>query len=149
MRKRRVLFLCTGNSARSQMAEGYLRHLAPVDFDVSSAATDPREHVHPLAVRVMAEEGIDISWQRPKSLIPFVDEPSDFIITVCDRARASCPVFPREHEQIHWSFRDPADAIGDEAQRTRVFRAVRDGIAQRIKLFGSAQTRRVVEEHVR
>jgi arsenate reductase len=123
------------------MAEGFLRHLAPDDFDVSSAGTEPRDAVHPLAVQVMAEEGIDITAQRPKSLRRFVGEPWDYIITVCDRARESCPVFPGRHEQIHWSFRDPADPGWAEEQRLLVFRGVRDEIATRIRLFVSAQTR--------
>jgi arsenate reductase (thioredoxin) len=142
--KRRVLFLCTGNSARSQMAEGWLRELAPEDFAVFSAGTEPKEVIHPLAVKVMADVGIDISQQRPKHLQPFVGQSWDFIITVCDRARESCPVFPEAHEQIHWSLDDPAAAIGTERERERVFRQVRDQILQRIRLFVMVQTRRTV-----
>jgi arsenate reductase len=149
MAKRRVLFLCTGNSARSQMAEGFLRHLAPNDVDVCSAGTEPREAVHPRAVQVMAEEGIDVSEQRPKSLRPFVGEPGDLIITVCDRARESCPVFPSRHEQIHRSFRDPADPPWSEEQCLPVFRIVGDEIATRIRLFVSARTRQDRQEPAR
>ncbi len=142
MARRRVLFLCTGNSARSQMAEGWLNHLAPADFEASSAGTEPREAIHPLAVRVMAEVGVDLSSQRPKSLRVFLGQPWDFVITVCDRARESCPVFPGDHQQIHWSFPDPAAVRGSEEQRERAFRRVRDEIEQRIRLFLSVQSRR-------
>jgi arsenate reductase (thioredoxin) len=145
MTKRRVLFLCTGNSARSPMAEGWLRQLAGDDFDGFSAGTEPKAAVHPLAVKVMAEQDVDIAHQRPKSLRSFVGQPWDFIITVCDRARESCPVFPGDHQQIHWSFDDPAAATGTELERARVFRRVRDEILQRVRLFVTAQTRRVVE----
>src|SRR5688572_30714200 len=133
--RRRVLFLCTGNSARSQMAEGWLRHLAGESFEVHSAGTEPKGEVHPLAVTAMAHAGIDIAGQRPKRLEQFVGARWDFVITVCDAARESCPVFPGDHERIHWSFDDPAAATGDEAERERMFRRVRDEIHRRIQLF--------------
>jgi arsenate reductase len=135
MIRQRVLFLCTGNSARSQMAEGWLRHLAAESFDVYSAGTDPKDAIHPLAVQVMAEAGVDISAQRPKNLRRFIGEPWSFIITVCDRAKESCPIFPGDHEQIHWSFLDPAAATGSDQRRADVFRQVRDEIQQRITLW--------------
>jgi arsenate reductase len=144
--KQRVLFLCTGNSARSQIAEGWLRHRAGDDFEVFSAGTVPRDSINSRAVKVMEEVGVNIAEQYPKSLQPFVTEPWDFVITVCDRARESCPNFPRRAEQFHWSFRDPAEATGDEEQRTKFFREVRDDITRRIDLFVAAQTRRALEE---
>lgn len=139
--KCRVLFLCTGNSARSQMAEAWLRHYAGDVFDVFSAGTEPRPEVHPLAVRTMADAGVDISGQRPKSLAPFVGQDFDFVITVCDRARDTCPTFPGDPEQIHWSFDDPAAAAGTEEERYGVFRRVRDELQHRVRLFVNAQVR--------
>ena len=134
-----MLFLCTGNSARSQMAEGWLRHLAGAHCEVFSAGTDPKPAVHPLAVRVMARAGVDIAAQRPKDLRGFLGQRFDFIITVCDRARDACPTFPGDHEQIHWSFEDPAAAAGPEQER--VFRRVRNELLTRMRLFVAAQTK--------
>jgi arsenate reductase (thioredoxin) len=141
MAKRRVLILCTGNSARSQMAEGWLRELAGDDFEVFSAGTEPKESVHPLAVQVMADVGVNIAEQRPKSLQQYLGQPWDFIITVCDRANETCPIFPGDHERIHWSFEDPAAATGSDLERRAVFRRVRDEILQRIRLFVAVHTR--------
>lgn len=132
----RVLFLCTGNSARSQMAEGLTRAMARQAVDVHSAGTQPRPQVHPLAVRALAEAGLDISQQRPKALdVARLREHFDFVITVCDRAKERCPVWPGAREHIHWSFDDPAAAEGDEEAQLRVFRRVRDELRQRITLF--------------
>jgi arsenate reductase len=139
--RRRVIFLCTGNSARSQMAEGWLRRYAGEAFDVVSAGTLPRDAVHPLAVRVMADAGVDISGQRPEALASFVGQRFDFVITVCDRARDVCPTFPDDPDQIHWSFADPAAAGGTEAERYQVFRQIRDAIQYRVRLFVNAQVR--------
>ena len=139
--KRRVLFLCTGNSARSQMAEAWLRYLAGDYFEAHSAGTVPRGSVHSLAIQVMAEAGIDISAQRPKSFELFIDVPWDFIITVCDRAREQCPTFPGDFERIHWSFDDPDAATGNEVEQRTIFRCVRDEILQRLRLFVAVQTR--------
>jgi thioredoxin type arsenate reductase len=139
--KRRVLLLCTHNSARSQMAEGWLRHYAAGAFDVVSAGTEPRPAVHPLAVRVMADAGVDLAGQRPKSLAPFVGQRFDFVITVCDRARDACPTFPDDPVKIHWTFADPAAAEGTEAERTEVFRRTRDAIQHRVRLFVNVQVR--------
>jgi arsenate reductase len=147
--RKRVLFLCTGNSARSQIAEGWLRHRAGDQFEAFSAGTEPRSTINPLAIKVMDVVGVNIAAQHPKGLEPFVNEPWDFVITVCDRARESCPIFPRREEQIHWSFRDPAEATGDEDQRLQVFRQVRDEITRRIDLFVAAHPRRALEESSR
>ena len=139
--KRRVLFLCTGNAARSQMAEGLLRARADDHFDAFSAGTAPRDAVHPLALRAMADGGIDIAGQCPKPLDQFLGQDFDFVITVCDRARDACPTFPGDPKQIHWAFEDPAAATGTEAERYRIFRRVRDAILHRVRLFVNAQVR--------
>ncbi len=112
----RVLFLCTHNSARSQMAEGILRHLSKGRVEAYSAGTDPQP-LHPLAVETMTKRGIDISGQQSTSLSEYVGQSFDYVITVCDLARESCPVFPGDPEQIHWSFPDPAQVAGAAARR--------------------------------
>jgi arsenate reductase len=132
--KKRVLILCTGNSARSQMAEGFLRHDGGGRFEVFSAGVEP-SHVRPQAVEAMREVGIDISGQRSKSVDEFVGQEFDYVITVCDNANANCPVFPGKTERIHWGFDDPAAAEGDEAARLAVFRRVRDEIRARLREF--------------
>ena len=129
--KKRVLFLCTGNSARSQMAEGLLRQTAGNRFEVSSAGTHPKG-LHPKSVDVMQEVGIDISNHNSKDVAVFADQTFDYVITVCDRARQQCPVFPGA-QPIHWGFDDPAEAPAD--RQLEVFRRVRDEIRQRINLF--------------
>lgn len=134
---RRVLFLCTHNSSRSQMAEGLLRARGGGRFDVSSAGTHPRT-VHPLAIQAMREIGIDISeaaGYRAKSLEEFVGQPIDLVVTVCDEAAEECPFFPGARRQVHWGFPDPSAATGSEAERLAVFRSVRDAIAARIDQF--------------
>ena len=131
MSKQRVLFLCTHNSARSQMAEGLLRHLAGDRFEVYSAGTEAT-HVRPLAIRAMAELGIDISGQESKTLDRYLGEPFDAVITVCDQANESCPVFFGAKKRLHWSFPDPSTAIGTEEERFTMYRDVRDAIAGRI-----------------
>lgn len=130
--KRRVLILCTGNSARSQMAEGLLRDLAGERMDVWSAGSRPSV-VNPLAIAAMRERGIDISGQRSKHLDEFRDQPFDEVITVCDNAAETCPIFPGPARRIHWSFPDPAAAEGDEAARLAMFRDVRDAIEARLR----------------
>lgn len=125
MKKRRVLILCTGNSARSQMAEGYLRRLAGERFEVFSAGTKPAG-LNPIAVKVMAEAGIDISAHRSKSVEEFQHQQFDYVITVCDNAKESCPVFPWAGERLHHSFADPAAASAGE--QLELFRKVRDQI---------------------
>src|SRR5256884_7339562 len=125
---RRVLFLCSHNSARSQMAEGFLRALAPDRFVVESAGTRATR-VHPLAVQVMEEDGIDISGQRSKS-VDDVGEGWDVVVTVCD---AHCPVPPRSGMKLRWSFPDPALAGGDDEARLAAFRTIRDRIQKRVR----------------
>ena len=128
----RVLFLCTHNSARSQMAEGLLRHLAGDRFEAYSAGTEAT-HVRPLAVRAMDEIGIDISGQESKTLNRYLGEPFDYVITVCDEANEACPFFPGAKNRLHWSFEDPAQATGSEEERLGVFRTARDKIRERIE----------------
>lgn len=132
--KRRVLILCTGNSARSQMAEGLLRARAGNRFDVFSAGTRP-SFVRPEAIAVVWELGIDISRQRSKSVEEFAGQPFDFVITVCDNARESCPVFPVAAKRIHWSLTDPAAAEGTEDARLAAFRRIRDELAAHLEEF--------------
>jgi len=126
----RVLFVCTGNSARSQMAEGWLRHLSAGRVEAASAGTEPRG-LHPLAVRVMAERGVDISRQRSKHLSEVQGIRFDWVVTVCDRARQSCPVFPGART-VHWDLPDPAEARGSEEEVAEAFRRVRDELARRV-----------------
>ena len=131
MTRQRVLFLCTHNSARSQMAEGFLRQHAGDRFDVESAGTE-ETRVHPLAIRAMHEVGIDVSGHRSKTLDRFLDQPWDVVITVCDSANERCPLFPRSARRLHWSFEDPSQTRGSEEERLEVFRRIRDEIAARI-----------------
>jgi arsenate reductase len=135
----RVLILCTGNSARSQMAEGLLRHDGGARFEVESAGVSPTA-VRPEAVAAMRELGIDITNQRSKSVEEFAGQNFDYVITVCDNAREQCPVFPAGTRRVHWSFDDPAAAAGDEQARLSVFRRVRDEIRERLGEFISAET---------
>jgi arsenate reductase len=132
--RKRVLILCTGNSARSQMGEGLLRHIAADRFEVASAGVAPTQ-VRPEAITVMREIGIDISNHRSKSVNEFMGEDFDYVITVCDNANEQCPVFPSNTKRIHWSFEDPAAVQGDEQWRLTVFRRVRDEILQQLRLF--------------
>jgi len=132
--KERVLILCTGNSARSQMAEGLLRHEAGDRFEVFSAGTKPTR-VRQEAVAVMNEVWIDISGQRSKSVDEFIGQPFDYVITVCDNAKESCPVFPGNVQRLHWSFEDPAAVQGSEEERMGIFRNVRDQLHGRIIVF--------------
>jgi arsenate reductase (thioredoxin) len=131
--KQRVLFLCTGNSARSQMAEGWLRNLSKDRYEVFSAGTHPAG-LNPGSVEAMAEVGIDISNHRSKNASEFLSLPFDYVITVCDRAKESCPVWSGARHLLHWNFDDPAD-VADAHERRRVFARVRDEIAARIRLF--------------
>ncbi|MEO8099091.1 MAG: arsenate reductase ArsC [Acidobacteriota bacterium] len=132
--KHRLLFLCTGNSARSQMAEGLLRHAAGDRFEVFSAGTRPTA-VRAEAVAVMAELGIDLSTHRSKNVDEFVDRKIDSVISVCDNAREACPVFHGAVTHLHWPFEDPAAVAGDEATRLAAFRAIRDQISVRLAHF--------------
>jgi len=136
--RRRVLFLCTHNSSRSQMAEGLLRARGGERYEVFSAGTHPRS-VHPLAIRAMAEVGIDLSeaaGYRAKSMDEFINQPPmDLVVTVCDEAAEECPFFPGARRQVHWGFPDPSKATGTEEERLAAFREVRDGLAKRIATF--------------
>ena len=128
----RYLILCTGNSARSQMAEGLLRHLGGGRLEVESAGTKPSS-VRPEAIAVMRELGIDISSHRSKHVDEFAGQHFDTVITVCDNARENCPVFPAATRRIHWSFEDPATVEGPEDIRLAAFRRIRDQIHERLK----------------
>ena len=131
---RRVLILCTGNSARSQMAEGLLRHFGGGAVDVHSAGTRPQPAVHPLAIATMRDRfGIDISAQFPKTVDRFLDQPLDSVITVCDSAAETCPVFPAGPERIHWSFPDPAAVVGTPDEQRQAFERVAADIAARLQ----------------
>ena len=142
-RRKRVLILCTGNSARSQMAEGLLRHDGGGDdyFEVFSAGTRPGS-VRAEAIEAMREVGIDISAHRSKSVDEFAGQEFDYVITVCDNANENCPVFPGRTRRIHWSFDDPAAVNGDNATRLAEFRRVRDLIRERLKTFISSEAGR-------
>lgn len=135
--KKRVLILCTGNSARSQMAEGLLRHDAGGRFEVESAGTKP-ERVRPEAIAVMRELGIDISGHRSKHVDEFAGQHFDYVLTLCDDARESCPIFPRATVTIHRSFENPAALQGPEAERLAFFRRVRDALRAYLRTFPGA-----------
>ena len=129
---KRALFVCTHNSARSQMAEALLRHFSRGRFEVYSAGTEATA-VRPLAIRALGEFAIDISTQESKTLDRFVDERFDYVITVCDQANESCPVFPNAAHRLHWSIPDPSTATGSDAEQLAVYRRVRDQILKRIE----------------
>jgi arsenate reductase (thioredoxin) len=130
----RVLFLCTGNSARSQIAEALLAHHGGRDFEGHSAGTEPKG-VNPFTIRVLAELGIDWSKARSKSLTEFLDQPWDYVITVCDRARQACPIFPGAHDTLHWDLADPADVQGTDEDRLDAFRRTRMALTTRLRPF--------------
>lgn len=132
--KKRVLTLCTGNSARSQMAEGLLRHDAGDRFDVESAGVI-KSFVRPQAIAAMEEIGIDITGHRSKSVDEFAGQEFDYVITVCDNAKESCPVFPGKTKRLHWSFDDPAEATGSDEDILAIFRRVRDEIRKKLGEF--------------
>ena len=134
METQRVLILCTGNSARSQMAEGLLRSMAGDRFAVFSAGTKP-SFVRPEAIVAMRELGVDLSSHRSKSVDEYRDASFDYVITVCDNANESCPLFAGKAERIHWSFEDPAAVEGSEETRLGSFRRIRDQIAVRLRSF--------------
>ena len=134
MSKKRVLILCTGNSARSQMGEGLLRHIAGDDFEVFSAGTKP-VGLNPNALKAMSEIGIDIARHRSKSVDEFAGQQFDYVITVCDNAKESCPVFPGGATRLHHSFEDPADAPA--RQQLETFRRVRDQIRDWLREFSA------------
>jgi arsenate reductase len=131
----RVLFLCTHNSSRSQIAEGLLRARGGPAFAVFSAGTEPRT-VHPLAIKAMQELGIDISGHTAKGIDAFATQPAmDLVITVCDEAQEACPFFPNARKQVHWGFPDPSRATGTEEERLAAFRHIRDLIAAKVSRF--------------
>ena len=131
MSQSKVLFLCMGNSARSQMAEGYLRHIAGDKFEAMSAGIEPKG-LNPLAVEAMQEIGIDISRQKSKDVATLLGQHVPYVVTVCDNARERCPIFPGTWKFLHWSLEDPAAAKGTHDERLSVFRRIRDQIIERI-----------------
>jgi arsenate reductase len=147
MAKSKVLFLCTGNSCRSQMAEGLVNHFLSDTWEVFSAGTKPSGYVHPMAVQAMAELGIDISTQQSKSTDEFRDVAFDRVITVCDRAAQSCPAWLGEGVVKHIGFPDPADAEGSDEEQLAVFRQVRDGLREKVLQYLQSPTPDVMELH--
>jgi arsenate reductase len=149
----RVLFLCTGNSARSQMAEALLQQKAKGAFAVASAGTRPAREVNPLAVEILREYRIDWTGRRPKGIDHVIEERWDFVITVCDRARASCPIVPGQPVAAHWGLTDPADVTGTHEERLRAFRDAAVQLSRRIDLLLALPmdklTRRDVGERLR
>ncbi len=133
--KQRVLFLCTGNSCRSHMGEGWLRQLGGDRFEALSAGAKPSGYVHPLAIKVMAEAGVDIAGHRSKDIREFDGQSLDVLVTVCDNARESCPFFAGAKRTIHHSFDDPAHATGSDEEKLAVFRRVRDEIRAWVEEF--------------
>jgi arsenate reductase len=134
MARSRVLFLCTHNSARSQMAEGMLRAWAGDRFEAFSAGTEATR-VRPEAIAVMAELGIDIARQESKAVERFIGQPIDWVVTVCDQAKETCPTLPGARRGLHWSIDDPSQADGDESTRLAAFRRARDELAGRVRAF--------------
>lgn len=130
----RVLFVCTGNSARSIMAEALTRKHGDDDFEVFSAGTDPRG-INPLTIRVLQEAGLPTDGLSSKSVQEFLGQRFDYVITVCDQARQSCPVFPGSHQSLHWGYEDPAEATGTEEERLGVFRSIFTQMSPRINQF--------------
>ena len=139
MKQKRLLVLCTGNSARSQMGEGLFRAEGGGDFEIFSAGTKPSS-VRPEAIAVMKEIKIDISGHSSKSVEEFSGQSFDYVVTVCDNARDSCPVFPAGTDRIHWSFEDLATVQGSEQERLAAFRRIRDQIHERVKAFFRERT---------
>ena len=144
----RVLFLCTGNSARSQMAEAILRRVGKGAIEVESAGTLPRPDIHPMARRAAKELlDFDMDGQYPKTLDRFLGQHFDYVITVCDRAAESCPVFPGDPERIHWSFEDPAAVVGTDEEKQRAFDSTATQLLSRIRLWLSLPALRNRIEH--
>ena len=132
---KRVLILCTGNSCRSQMAEALWNQLGGHQWQAVSAGSRPAGYVHPLALRALSEIGVELTDPRSKHLDEFRDQPFRLVITVCDSAQESCPVFPHAEQTQHWPFEDPAHARGTEDEQLSVFRKVRDQIRDQIQSF--------------
>jgi arsenate reductase len=139
MTKPTVLILCTGNSCRSHLAEGFLRAAAGDVLNVQSAGSNPAGYVHPLAIEVMAEVGIDISKHRSKHMSEFLNQSVETVITVCGNADQACPIFPGQVNRYHWGFDDPAHAPGTEEQKLVVFRRVRDEIRRVFEAYGAGR----------
>ncbi len=133
---KKVLFLCTGNSCRSQMAEAVLNRIGAGRFAAVSAGSKPAGFVHPLALRLLRQLGHPVDGLRSKSMDEFRDQSFDAVITVCDRAKEACPVWPGA-EMIHWSFEDPADAVGTDAEKLAAFRRIYNEILQRLRLYSA------------
>lgn len=134
-----MLILCTGNSCRSHIAEGILKNAAGDMLEVHSAGSNPAGYVHPLAIQVMKEIGIDISNHRSKHLKEFLNTQIETVITVCDNANENCPFFPGQVNRHHWSFEDPAKATGSEAEKLAVFRRVRDQIKMVFEAYAAGR----------
>jgi arsenate reductase len=134
-----VLILCTGNSCRSHMAEGFLKATAGDILDVQSAGSKPAGYVHPLAIRVMQEVGVDISQHQSKHLNQFADKKIETVITVCGNADQACPMFPGQVNRYHWGFIDPAHAKGSEEEVLNIFRQVRDEIRRVFEAYGAGR----------
>jgi len=135
---KKVLIVCTGNSCRSQMAEGWLRHFGEGKIEAYSAGTRPGLSVQPLAIEVMNEKGVDISSHRPKSVDEFLNEDLDYVVTVCDNAREDCPVIAGQHTTMHMPFEDPSGFIGTNEERLVQFRKARDQIGTSMKRLASS-----------
>lgn len=136
--KKKVIFICTGNSCRSQMGEGFLRNMAGDKIEVCSAGLKP-SRVNPNAIKVMQEIGIDIAHHTSDDVKKHLGQEFDFIITVCDNAKENCPIFPGMGKRIHWSFKDPADAVGNEEEVLNEFRKIRDQIKSTLEKFVNEQ----------
>ena len=134
LKKKKIIFICTGNSCRSQIAEGITRHLASNKFDVYSAGSHPTE-IHPTAIKVMSEVGVDISHHKSDSISRFVNENMDVVVTVCENADKACPVFPGKVERIHWSIEDPFQEGNLDSHDLVNFRKTREDLTVRIKNF--------------
>lgn len=138
----RVLFLCTGNSARSQMAEALLRSFGGNDFEVFSAGTEPKG-LHPITIEIMREQGIDVSSHESKHLDKYLGDTFDYIITVCDRINDNCPTFPGDVERIHWNFDDPAIDAGSPEEQHRLFKRIAGEISERIRVWVTVQRKKL------
>jgi arsenate reductase len=134
-----ILILCTGNSCRSHLAEGILRAVAKDQFRVASAGSKPAGYVHPLAIKALAEIGIDISAHTSKHMNEFLDQPVETVITVCGNADQACPVFPGQLNRHHWPFDDPAHATGTDDEKLAVFRRVRDEIRRVFEAYAAGR----------
>jgi arsenate reductase len=146
---KRVLFVCTGNQARSQIAEALLRSRSKGIFEAYSAGSQPKDTVHPLAIRVLEESGVDAAGLKPKGVADMVGEEFDYVFTLCSRAQEACPVFPGAPTLAHWNLDDPAAAQGTEEQRLDAFRAIRDEIDRRIGIFLELAARNAGVEELR